>query len=117
MEATSVERRLRERRSEMEERRAQLTRAPERGSSISFGKRVGDGTAEAVSRLSEVGVVDALNASIERVDRALAKLAEGSYGVCDTCGKAIPPKRLEVQPESAVCVSCARSPRARRPSA
>jgi DnaK suppressor protein len=117
MDAAAVERKLRERRSEMEDRRAHLTRAPERGSSISFGKRVGDGTIEAVSRLSEVGVVDALNASLERVERALAKLAEGSYGVCDRCGAEIPPARLEVQPESAVCVNCARLSRGRRPSA
>lgn len=45
--AASPERRLRERRSELETQLAGLTRAPERGSGISFGKRVGDGTTEA----------------------------------------------------------------------
>jgi len=89
-------------------------RAPERGSGISFGKRVGDGTIEAVSRLNDVGVVDSLDASAERVERALAKLAEGTYGVCDVCGQEIPPARLEAQPESAVCVNCAAH--GRRPS-
>lgn len=110
----ALERRLRERRAELEARRAELTRAPERGSGISFGKRVGDGTIEAVSRLNDVGVVDSLNASAERVERALAKLAEGTYGVCDVCGNEIPAARLEAQPESAVCVNCAAH--ARRPT-
>ena len=82
-------------------------KAPERGSGISFGKRVGDGTTEAVSRLNDVGVADSLNASLERIDRALEKVAEGTYGTCDVCGKEIPPARLEAQPESAVCVTCA----------
>ena len=68
---------------------------------------MGDGTIEAVSRLNDVGVVDSLNASAERVERALAKLAEGTYGVCDVCGNEIPAARLEAQPESAVCVTCA----------
>jgi DnaK suppressor protein len=106
--AASPKRRLRERRSELETQLAGLTRAPERGSGISFGKRVGDGTTEAVSRLNDVGVADSLNASVERVDRALEKLAEGTYGSCDVCGGEIPAKRLEAQPESVVCVSCAR---------
>jgi DnaK suppressor protein len=106
-ESISVERRLRERLAELEARRAGLTRAPERGSGISFGKRVGDGTAEAVSRFNEVGVVDSLDASVERVERALAKLAEGTYGACDSCGGEIPAQRLEARPESTVCVNCA----------
>ncbi len=104
---TSVERRLRAHRAELEERIAGLERAPERGSGISFGKRVGDGTTEAVSRFNDVGVADSLNASAERVERALAKLAEGTYGICDVCGEEIPERRLGAQPESAVCMKCA----------
>ena len=106
-DTASVERVLRERRVELEEQLAGLVKAPERGSGISFGKRVGDGTTEAVSRLNDVGVADSLNASMERVDRALTKIAEGSYGTCDVCGEEIPAARLEAQPESAVCVTCA----------
>ena len=109
--STELERGLRERRAELQAQLANLTRAPERGSGISFGKRVGDGTVEAVSRLNDVGVVDSLNASVERVERALAKLGEGSYGRCDVCGGEIPAARLEAQPESAVCVNCARAAR------
>lgn len=96
------------RREEIESKIASLTKAPERGSGISFGKRVGDGTIEAVSRLSEVGVVDSLQASLERVRRALVKLDEGSYGVCDVCGEEIAVARLEAVPESVTCVGCAR---------
>jgi len=104
----AVERRLRERHAELVARLADITRAPERGSGISFGKRVGDGTVEAVSRLNDVGVVDSLNASVERVERAQDKLTEGSYGICDVCDGEIPAARLEAQPESVVCVDCAR---------
>jgi DnaK suppressor protein len=45
------------------------------------------------------------------VARALAKLAEGSYGVCDGCGEAIAPGRLAAAPESVLCIECARRAR------
>lgn len=106
IDTAALRRRLREHRADIEAQRARLTRAPERGSGISFGKRVGDGTTEAVSRLNDVGVVDSLNASAERIDRALAKLGEGTYGSCDACGAEIPPARLEAKPESVLCVGC-----------
>lgn len=111
IDTDAVRRTLTAHRDEMLERRANLTRKPERGSGISFGKRVGDGTIEAVSRLSEVGVVDSLNASIEQVDRGLEKLAEGTYGCCDVCGQPILPARLAARPESVVCVEHAQSVR------
>jgi DnaK suppressor protein len=95
-------------RDAIQERRSSITKAPERGSGVSFGKRVGDGTTEAVSRLTDVGVVDTLNASEERITRALAKLEEGSYGACDRCGQPIPSARLRAAPESVLCVACAR---------
>src|SRR3954464_1673266 len=103
----AVEATLREHLEALRERRGTITKAPERGSGVSFGKRVGDGTTEAVSRLTDVGVVDSLNATEERLERALEKIAEGSYGVCDRCGNPIPEKRLEAAPESVLCVSCA----------
>jgi DnaK suppressor protein len=72
---------------------------------------VGDGTTEAVARLTDVGVGGSLELSEERVLRALAKLEEGSYGVCDACGKPIAPARLEAAPESVLCIDCARNAR------
>jgi DnaK suppressor protein len=108
---TAVEATLTEHLNALRERRGAITKAPERGSGVSFGKRVGDGTTEAVSRLTDVGVVDSLNATEERIERALEKIAEGSYGTCDTCGKPIPAGRLEAAPESVLCVSCASAAR------
>jgi DnaK suppressor protein len=39
------------------------------------------------------------------VVRAEEKLAEGSYGVCDFCGKPIPAARLEALPWATLCVT------------
>jgi DnaK suppressor protein len=107
----AVERELRARREELAERLATLARAPERGAELGFGKRIGDGTTEAVSRLNDVGVGGSLEISEARIARALAKLAEGSYGVCDDCGQPIAVPRLRAAPESVLCIECARRAR------
>jgi len=104
----SVEQELRAKQRDLRERLAVLSKAPERGADLAFGKRIGDGTTEAVSRLTDVGVGRSLEVSEERVTRALAKLVEGSYGACDTCGRPIAPKRLSAVPESVLCIECAR---------
>ena len=76
---------------------------------VSFGKRVGDGTTEAVDRLTKVGTARELEASLADVERALAKLADGTYGTCDVCGDPIPSSRLDARPWSVRCVRCASS--------
>ena len=107
IDTRAVEQELRRHRDELRAHVGQLTKAPERGSGISFGKRVGDGTTEAVSRLNDVSVVDTLNASVEQVEHALERLADGHYGECEHCGRPIPAARLEARPESTECVACA----------
>jgi DnaK suppressor protein len=89
------------------ERAAGLTAAPDATGSISFGKRVGDGTSLAVERLTQVAAHEQLLVQSEEVARALEKLAEGTYGVCDVCGAEIPEGRLEIHPWAARCVACA----------
>jgi DnaK suppressor protein len=84
-----------------------MTRPPER-SEIGFGKRIGDGTIEAVSRLTDLGVGRNLETAEAEIVRALAKLDEGTYGTCDRCGRPIAPKRLQAKPESVRCIDCAR---------
>ncbi len=101
---------LRKRREELAAELARLTRPPETGTSVSFGKRIGDGTTEAVERISTTATARSLAGSLAAVDRALAKLADGSYGICDECGKPIPGERLDAMPATAHCVGC----RARR---
>jgi DnaK suppressor protein len=98
---------LEERRREIAARVAELAKAPELGEAQGFGKRIGDGTTEAISRLTDIHVGRSLEQTLARTERALAKLDEGSYGTCDSCGAEIPPRRLEVMPDSALCVQCA----------
>lgn len=43
---------------------------------------------------------------LKRIETALSKMDEGTYGICDHCGENIPQERLEAKPEVSLCISC-----------
>lgn len=103
-------------RAELEEQRAvvgaqiaELTKPVEAGATLGFGKRIGDGTQQAISQMEEASSAQKLSRMLEVVERALAKLEEGSFGRCDVCGEAIDELRLEFRPWSITCVEHADS--------
>lgn len=101
-------RRLQERRRELATELERLTEPPAEGSNVSFGKRVGDGTTEAVERISSTATARSIASSIANIDSALASIEAGRYGVCEVCDGLIPPTRLEALPATTRCVTCAR---------
>jgi DnaK suppressor protein len=44
---------------------------------------------------------------VEECEAALDRIADGTWGRCETCGGEIPAPRLRVQPEASECVPCA----------
>jgi DnaK suppressor protein len=95
---------LRAEEEKLERRLGRFVETPERGANLSFGKRIGDGTVEAIDRLNTIGVGTALESKLARVKRALARIDEGTYGVCEVCGADIDPRRLRAAPQSTTCV-------------
>jgi DnaK suppressor protein len=49
---------------------------------------------------------DVFTASIQEVDDALLRLAQGTYGVCERCGHRICPARLSAMPSACLCIRC-----------
>ncbi|HYG72673.1 MAG TPA: TraR/DksA C4-type zinc finger protein [Actinomycetota bacterium] len=92
-------------RDELRAQVAELTSAPrDPMAALSFGKRVGEGTSQAVERIAQVDVHRRLDAKLTDVERALEKLDDGTYGTCDVCGEPIPPERLDAMPWATRCV-------------
>lgn len=111
LDLDAVRAELTARRDRDRQRLGVLAEHPERGSAVSFGKRIGDGTAEAVSRLTDVGVGESLERGLERTERALAKLDDGTYGICDACGAEISRGRLRAMPDAVFCLDCSAAER------
>jgi len=40
------------------------------------------------------------------INKALEKIAGGTYGVCENCQGPIDPKRLDIMPEAKACLKC-----------
>lgn len=57
---------------------------------------------------NNLGVATDFTERINDIDSALRKIADGTYGKCERCGKDIEPELLEVNPESRLCKSCKR---------
>ncbi|NOX73515.1 MAG: hypothetical protein GXP03_07815 [Alphaproteobacteria bacterium] len=43
-----------------------------------------------------------------RLKAALKRMEEGEYGYCLDCGEDISPRRLELDPTAALCITCAK---------
>lgn len=71
--------------------------------------RRGDGDRDGVDQkrqFADFSVALAREALTE-IDDALGRIDAGTYGVCESCGAAVPVERLEVIPETRYCVRCA----------
>ena len=51
-------------------------------------------------------LVHLLDANREQVERALERVREGAYGICESCAGRIPAERLKSQPAATRCVEC-----------
>jgi DnaK suppressor protein len=43
---------------------------------------------------------------IQKIEKALDRIEEGSYGICETCGEDISAKRLKARPVTEQCIEC-----------
>jgi DnaK suppressor protein len=61
------------------------------------------GSDEISSQLAELEARE-----LSQIERAIARMKQGSYGVCEGCGKKIPVTRLNALPYSTFCIECQR---------
>ncbi|KJS01801.1 MAG: conjugal transfer protein TraR [Desulfobulbaceae bacterium BRH_c16a] len=57
-------------------------------------------------RSFELRIRDRERKLLTKIDEAIARIEEGSYGVCEDCGEEIGLKRLEARPVTTLCIDC-----------
>ncbi len=76
---------------------------PERGGMGNHPADIANDTEEAEK---DLGLRENTQQLLDQVDHALARLAAGTYGICENCGKPIPAARLEARPFATLDVEC-----------
>ena len=66
-----------------------------------------EGSTVAFERARVAALLGDAASAVEDLDRALARLASGTYAVCGACGADISPARLDALPATRTCFDCA----------
>ena len=81
-----------------------------------YDQHPADMASETFERAKDLSILIGMAAKIADIDRALERLAAGSYGICEACGQPIGEARLEAWPAARFCrTDQARSERRVRP--
>lgn len=72
----------------------------------SYDNHPADLATDTTFREMDAGLKLGLENRLGEVERALEKVSSGTYGVCDRCGAAIDPDRLNAKPEAVLCLKC-----------
>ena len=98
----AAEKTLKTRRAELAERVSSIDTKLQAPLSADFEEQAGD-----LESLDSLGGIEvAALKEITAIDRALGRIANGTYGVCIDCGEPISQKRLESVPTALRCVNC-----------
>ncbi|MDA8345999.1 MAG: TraR/DksA C4-type zinc finger protein [Thermaerobacter sp.] len=76
------------------------------GELSSYDNHSSDLAEETFEREKDLGLLGNLKAQLQRVDAAKQRLREGTYGICQRCGKKIPRERLDALPWAEYCRDC-----------
>lgn len=72
----------------------------------SYGDKEDENAAKVATFSDNLSIDRTLEGMLHDVERALQRIAEGSYGKCKYCGQEIDERRLRARPESGSCVAC-----------
>ncbi len=74
--------------------------------SVGYGNHMADDATDAFEQAVGVTLQRSVEATLEDVEHALAKLDDGTFGICEACGARIDRARLEALPQAKYCMSC-----------
>ena len=69
-------------------------------------KDFADMATESYGQELNFSISDAGRKNLRDIENALLRINEGTYGVCESCGKPIAESRLEAVPHARMCISC-----------
>ncbi len=71
-----------------------------------YGEKEDENAAEVAAFEENLSMEKNLEVSLFNVNKALKKIADGTYGICEKCGKMIDPARLKAFPSATADMDC-----------
>ena len=73
-----------------------------------LGDHMDENALEVSDYEDQLSVEHNLENDLKKIDKALEKIKNGTYGICEKCGSKISPERLEAFPEAVECMKCSK---------
>ena len=89
----------------LEQTKSAAQTSEERREGSPFGKREEEAT-QSFELEKRLAMEKQIKENLAEIEKALAKFDNGTYGLCEICGKPIDPARLEALPYATLCLSC-----------
>ncbi|MBL8931489.1 MAG: TraR/DksA family transcriptional regulator [Kineosporiaceae bacterium] len=77
-----------------------------RDSGDGAGDDQADSGAKAFEREQGMTLLSTTRQALDQTERALERIADGTYGVCESCGLAVGKLRMQAFPRALLCLSC-----------
>ena len=71
---------------------------------MGFDEEYADAGSATFEREKDLSLVNNLRDLLEKIEKAMSKIDEGTYGLCDRCGKPIEKARLKALPYANLCL-------------
>lgn len=78
----------------------------EAGDLSAYSLHLADMAIDAAEKEKNIAILSILSNTLSEIDEALYRIEQGSYGICEECGKEIPEVRLDAMPYARFCIEC-----------
>ncbi len=78
----------------------------EGGKNLGYGNHMADDATEAFEQAKDLALRQNAEQLLIKVQDALGRFEQGTYGICERCGVEIDPARLQALPYATLCLRC-----------
>jgi DnaK suppressor protein len=76
------------------------------GDLAAYSNHMADQGTETERREITSQIISSRRDTLFEINHALRKIGQGTYGICERCGKLIPKRRLKFLPQARLCIKC-----------
>jgi DnaK suppressor protein len=100
-----MQKELQEELAEIEEAAFNVSQS-EMSGEVGYDEDYADAGSFTFEREKDLSIANNVQDLLEKISRALEKINDGTYGICENCGQAIEAPRLKALPHALLCVKC-----------